>query len=88
MVVQINNMGTFHSEECNSHKISWLTPACIPETSNMVADDESRNFHSQDTEQMLNREILTGALKTLDSQPEIDLFASQLNEQLPVFHSF
>ena len=37
---------------------------------------------------MLNPELLTGALKTLNFKPEIDLFASRLNKQLPVFRSF
>ena len=98
-VAQINNMGTCHSEECNSlvlqiwefcisHNIPWLTAAHIPGSSNVIADGESRHFHSQDTEWMLNPEILTGALKTLNFQPEIDLFASRLNKQLPVFCSF
>lgn len=48
----------------------------------MIADGESRHFHSQDTEWMLNTELLTGALKTLNFQPEIDLFDSRLNRQL------
>ena len=84
-VSQINNMGTCHSEECN---IPWLTAAYIPGSSNVIADGESRHFHSQDTECMLNSELLTFALKTLNFQPEIDLFASRLNKELPVFCSF
>lgn len=98
-VFQINNMGTCHSEECNSlvvqiwefcisHNIPWLTAAHIPGSSNVIADGESRHFHSQDTEWMLNSELLTRALRTLNFQPEIDLFASRLNKQLPVFCSF
>ena len=93
-------MVTCHSEECNSlvvqiwefcisHNITWLTAAHILGSSNVIADGESRHFHSQDTEWMLNSELLTGALKTLNLQPEIDLFfASRLNKQLPVFCSF
>ena len=98
-VAQINNTGTCHSEECNSlvvqiwefcisQDISWLTAAHIPGSSNVIADGESRNFHSQDTEWMLNPDLLSGALKTLDFQPKIDLFASRLNKQLPVYCSF
>ena len=98
-VFQINNMGTCHSEECNSlvvqiwefcisHNIPWLTAAHIPGSSNVIADGESRHFHSQDTEWMLNSQLLTRALRTLNFQPEIDLFASRLNKQLPVFCSF
>ena len=100
-VSQINNMGTCHSEECNSlvvqiwefcisHNIPWLTAARIPGSSNVIADGEYRHLHSQDTctEWMLNPELLTGAFKTLNFQPEIDLFASRLNKQLPGFCSF
>ena len=60
-VFQINNVGTCQSEECNSlvvqiwefcisHNIPWLTAAHIPGSSNVIADGESRHFHSQDTE--------------------------------------
>ena len=49
-IAQINDMGTCHSDECNSlvvqiwefcisQKTSWLTAAPIPGTSNVVADD-------------------------------------------------
>jgi len=95
---QINNMGTCHSEECTgnfpvvqiwefyiSHNVTWLTAAHIPGSSNVIADGGSRHFHSQDTEWMLNTELLNGALKTLNFQPEIDLFATRLNKQWPGF---
>ena len=95
-VFQVNNMGTCHSEECNSlvvqiwefcisHNIPWLTAAHIPGSFNVIADGESRHFHSQDTEWILNSELLTRAFRTLNFQPEIDLFAPRLNRQLPVF---
>ena len=82
-------MGTCHSEECNSfvvkiwefcisHNIPWLTAAHIPGSSNVIADGKSDG----------NSEMLTRALKTLNFQPEIDLFASRLNKRLPVFCSF
>ena len=98
-VSQINHIGPCHSEEynslvvqilefCISHNISWLTAAHIPGSSNVIADGESRHFYSHDTEWMLNSELLTGALKTPNVQPEIDLFASCLLKQLPVFCSF
>ena len=80
-VAPIINMGACHSEECNSlvlqirefcisHNIPWLTAAHIPGSSNLIADGESRHFHSQDTEWILNPELLTGTLKTLKFQPE------------------
>ena len=98
-VSQINNMGICLSEECDSlvvqiwefcisHNICWLTAAHIPGSSNEILGGESSHFHSQDTEWMLNPEILTKALKTLNFSPEIDLFASWLNKQLPIFCSF
>ena len=62
-VAQINNMGTCHTW-------SWLTAAHIPGSSNLIADGESRHFHSQETEWLLNPELLTGTLKTINFQRE------------------
>ena len=55
----INNMGTCHSDKCNSiaiqefcklHNIIWLTAAHIPGSSNCRGDEESKDFCSEDTE--------------------------------------
>lgn len=98
-VAIINNMGTCHSIACNdlavqiwqfciSNNIRWLTAAHIPGSENIEADSKSRNFHSIDTEWMLNPRVLKQALKTLKVQPEIDLFASRLNKQMPTYCSY
>ena len=69
-VAQINNMGTCHSEECNSlvlqiwefciiHNITWLAAAHIPGSSNLIADGESRHFHSKDTDSHLKESTKT-----------------------------
>ena len=64
-----------------------LTAAYIPEVLNKVSDYESRNFKSQDKEWMLNPK-LTKAFETLKFTPEIDLFASRLNKQLPQYCAY
>ena len=95
----INNMGTCHSDKCNSiavqiwelcmlHNITWLTAAHIPGSSNCRADKESRDFHSEDTEWMIDPTLLGKALDALNFKPEIDLFASRLNRQFPIYCSF
>eukprot|EP00794_Sanderia_malayensis_P014717 gene14717-16247_t len=94
----VNNMGTCHNPQCNDitlkiwdffiqHSI-WLTAAHLPGSVNVVADRESRNFHSQHTEWMLNTTILEDALTQLKFKPEMDLFASRLNKQFHYYCSF
>ena len=90
-VAVINHMGTNHSDDCNSAVIKlwtfcfehgvWLTACHIPGKSNVIADKESRDFHRQDAEWMLNPTILRQSLLTLDFHPNTDLFASRLNTQ-------
>ena len=86
-VASINNMGTCHTPECYSlavqiwefsisHDITWLTAGHIPGSLNARADRESRHFHPQDTEWMINPTLLRNVLDTLDVKPEIKLFAS------------
>ena len=65
-----------------------LTAAYIPGVLNKVSDYESRNFKSQDKEWMLNPKLLTKAFETLKFTPEIDLFASRLNKQLPQYCAY
>ena len=50
----------------------------------MEADEESRQ-ENQETEWMLNCDILSGGLKVLVTTPEIDLFASRLNKQVSCY---
>ena len=86
-VASINNMGTCHTPECYSlavqiwkfsisHDITWLTAGHIPGSLNDRAVRESRHFHPQDTEWMINSTLLRNVLDTLDVKPEIELFAS------------
>lgn len=93
----INNMGTSHSDNCHSicvaiwefcmtHKI-WLTAAHLPGALNVVADKESRRSYS-DSEWMIDSNILQKSLSDLDFTPEIDLFASRLNNQLNAYCSY
>ena len=73
----INNMGTCHSDNCNSigikiwefcmsHNIIWLTTAHIPGSSNYRADKESRDFRSEDTEWIIDPTLLGIALDALN----------------------
>ena len=97
-VAVIQNMGTCHSDSCNSivleiwefciSKNIWLTAAHIPGSCNIIADRESRNFRGQDTEWMLNPTLLNKALHTLNFKPQTDFFASRLNRQFKKYGSF
>ena len=98
-LASINNMGTCHTPECHSlavqiwefsisHDITWLTAAHIPGSLNVRADRESTHFHSQDTEWMINPTLLRNVFDTLDVKLEIELFASRLNRQFPIYCSF
>ena len=97
-VATINHMGSVHSDACHlmvrqiwefciAHNI-WLTAAHLPGSANVDADYASRNFSNIDTEWMLNTSILTKAIKTLQFQPEIDLFASRLNKKFEKYCAF
>ena len=95
----VNSMGTCHSSKCHSlavqiwefcklHNVTWLTAAHIPGSSNVTADRESRQFHSEDTEWMIDSKVLNKALDAHNFKPKIDLFASRLHRQLPIYCSF
>ena len=94
----INNMGTCKSEICNDIAVEiWqfciasnilLTAAHIPGIDNVVADKESRNFHIQNTEWKLDPLVLHEALKEIKFEPDIDLFASRLNNQFETYCSY
>jgi len=88
----INNMGTCHSpiwEFCKLHNVTWLTAAHIhaPGSSNVKAHRESRQFHSENTEWMIDLKVLNKALDALNFKPKIDLFASRLNKQFSTYWS-
>lgn len=97
-VGMINKMGSAKSDSCNKLVFKiwqfciknniWLTAAHIPGCNNVVADWESRNFSKQDMEWMLDPNILKSSLSDLQFKPDIDLFASRLNNQFDVYCSF
>ena len=96
-VACINHMGTSHSDTCNglAHTIwqwcidkeVWLSAAHIPGVENTTADEESRK-ENLDAEWKLNPEDLQAAFKELRVKPDIDLFASRLNNQTDRYVSF
>ncbi len=93
----INNMGTSHSEKCNSlakqvwewciERQIWISAADIPGRDNFVADFESRR-NEKASEWMLDKCCLTKALIELDFVPDIDLFASRINKQFAKYVSY
>lgn len=93
----INNMGSCKSVECDQitktiwdwgiNRNVWLTSAHIPGRLNREADEESRKTELR-TEWKLNRKIFNNMLNYFQFFPEIDLFASRINTQLPRFFSY
>ena len=94
----INRIGSSKSVSCNAiiceiwewaekHNV-WITAAHIPGKQNVEADKESRRKNEKDKEWMLNREVFKQIIKQCDMYPKIDLFASRLNTELPVFVSY
>ena len=93
----INHMGTSHSHSCNSMaKKNWewciernigLSVAHIPGKDNLVADFESRR-NQKGGKWMLSQSSLQDALNQLGFTPEIDLFASRVNNQFTKYVSY
>ena len=67
---------------CSSRQI-WVTAKHLPGLMNSEADHASRNFNTH-TEWKLNPEIFQ-RITTRYYTPEVDLFASRLNHQLPLY---
>ena len=95
-VSYINSMGGCRSLECNSiakdiwdwaiDKDIWLSAAHIPGSSNIDADQLSRNLNL-DLEWMLSAPIFQ-RIVALFGKPDIDLFASRLNAQVEDYVSW
>ena len=93
----INKMGTSHSLGCHYQTVQiWelaylrnihLTAAFIPGIQNTVADRESRAGHI-DGEWMLLPKYLHLSLELLKFEPNIDLFATQINRQFGNYVAF
>ena len=90
-VTYLTNMGGVNSRSCNemAKKIwhwciqnhIWISVEHIPGRENVVADFKSRNFNDE-TEWQLNKDIFNQICQKFGT-PEIDSFASRLNNQLP-----
>ena len=65
----------------------WLSVAHIPGKDNFVADFESRG-NQKEAEWMLSKASLRDALNELGFMPEIDLFASRINNQFTKYLSY
>ena len=95
-VCYINNMGGSKSPDCNSvtrqiwdyciERNIWLSASHLPGCENTEADRESRHFNDR-TEWKLESKIYHSITKRF-VQPSIDLFASRLNKQCPVYASW
>ena len=93
----INKMGTSHSDACNDithaiwswcvHNNTWISAAHIPGTLNTEADHESRRINT-DAEWMLDKTSLLDACMQLCASPDIDLFASRVNNQMERYVSY
>ncbi len=68
-------------------KGNWIIASHIPGKLNVKADEESRK-HETKTEWMLDSDAFQFAIDSLSFPPEIDLFATRINKQLPRFVSY
>ncbi len=95
-VSYLKKMGGTHSPQCNNiareiwmwciSKGIWLTPAHIPGVDNVEADLASRVFNDK-TEWQLDKSIFAH-LVSIFGKPDIDMFASRLNNQIKPFVSW
>ena len=93
----VNNMGSCKSVECDNvvqeiwdfalQRKVWLSASYIPGILNVEADEESRKAETR-TEWMLCPKTFKRICKSLCIAPDVDLFASRINTQLPLFISF
>ena len=93
----INNMGSCKSLECDSLTTdiwnwaimtnNWLIASHIPGVLNDEADYESRKNEFR-LEWKLDESIFHDIMTHFNFRPDIDLFASRLNTQLPRFVSY
>ncbi len=90
-VTYLNNMGGVKSTSCNEmakkiwhwciHRNIWISVEHLPGILNVIADFKSRNFN-EGTEWQLNKDVFYSICQHFGS-PQIDIFASRLNAQLP-----
>jgi len=95
-IAYINNMGGVKSSECNvlakeiwefcQERDLWVMAVHLPGVQNVIADRLSRQFDEQ-LEWQLDRQVFIAICERFGT-PEVDLFASRLNAQLPRFVSW
>ena len=95
-VAYINNMGGSKSSELDHlaheiwdwaiHQDSWISAVHIPGTTNLEADEQSRNF-SDKHEWALNNHVFKDIFSVYQ-ELNLDLFASRLNNKLSKFCSW
>ena len=95
-VTYINNMGGIKSTECNDIASNiwnwcieldiWLTCAHVAGSDNVEADRASRSFNDN-LEWKLNEQVFENICVRWE-KPDIDLFASRLNAQIPNYCSW
>ncbi|XP_055488383.1 uncharacterized protein LOC129695449 [Leucoraja erinacea] len=93
VVAYINHMGGIKSLSCDMlvntiwqwcvERHIWLSATYLPGKLNTVADTRSRKFNDN-IEWMLNPKIFAKIVKQYGT-PDIDLFASRLNHQVPMY---
>ena len=82
---ECNNIANDIWKWCEAHDF-WIIISHVPGILNVKADFESRNF-SDDTEWAVNNEIFQTVCDSW-GVPDIDLFASRTNHQLPHYVSW
>jgi len=93
----VNNMGSCKSLPCDQvtkdiwswgqdHRV-WLSASHIPGVLNKEADKESRENETK-LEWKLNESHFQDVIDFFKFEPEIDLFASRINTQIPKFVSY
>ncbi len=96
-VHSINNMGTCHSFPCHDvvmliwdwakDRNNWLTASHIAGKDNTEADRLSR-IRETSMEWKLHENIFNKIMNRFGITPNIDLFATRINTQMPVYASF
>ncbi len=95
-IAYINKMGGTKASKCNElakeiwewciERNIWITACHLAGVLNVVADRKSRHFNDE-TEWMLSKRAF-GQICDQFGTPNIDIFASRLNTQLPRFVSW
>ena len=96
-VASVNKFGSIKSKECDRVATAiwnWamsrnihLSASHIPGVDNLEADAESRKMEVH-TEWQLKPSIFDHVCRVLDFLPSMDLFASRINHQLPLYMSY